>query len=101
MVVLRNNREHGYRILMDFGKIADTYYPHFIVERDDIDHDHSQVKFSIDMRIIEGEVPVEITQDIISWAHTHYKELEESWLCLIDEEISSKFKRRKNNLTAA
>lgn len=96
MVVLRNNREHGYRILMDFGKIADTYYPHFIVEQDE-----AQVKFSIDMRIIEGEVPVEITQEIISWAHNHYKELEESWLCLIDEEISSKYNRKNNNLNAA
>jgi hypothetical protein len=109
MVELKNNREHGYRILMDFGKIADTYYPHFIVEhfiveQDDSAHSKvkfSKVKFSIDMRIIEGEVPVEITQEIISWAHNHYKELEESWLCLVDREISSKYNRRKNNLTAA
>ena len=99
MVVLRTNRAHGYRILMDFGKIADTYYPHFIVEQDD--PGHKTVKFSIDMRIIEGEVPVEITQELISWAHDHYKELEESWLCLIDREISSKYNRRKNSLTAA
>lgn len=99
MVTLRTNREHGYRILMDFGKIADTYYPHFIVEQDD--PDHLSVKFSIDMRIIEGEVPVEITQEIISWAHDHYKELEESWLCLIDRELSSKYKRRNSKLTAA
>lgn len=96
MVVLRNQINEGYRILMDFGKIADTYYPHFIVE-----HDDSRVKFSIDMRIIEGEVPVDITQDIISWAHTHYKVLEESWLELIDLEISSKFHKRNNNLNAA
>lgn len=91
---------------MDFGKIADTYYPHFIVEQDDQECETSRVKcsrvkFSIDMRIIEGEVPVDITQDIINWAHEHYKVLEESWLELIELEISSKFHRRNNNLNAA
>jgi len=101
VVVLRNQINEGYKILMDFGKIADTYYPHFIVEHDDSQSKNARVKFSIDMRIIDGEVPVDITQDIISWAHAHYKVLEESWLELIELEISSKFHRRNNNLNAA
>lgn len=96
MLVLNNHKNIDYRILMDFGKIADTYYPHFIVVYKD-----TTVKFSIDMKIIDGELPVDLFEEVRTWANKNYRRLEKGWLHIIDEEINSKFHRKKSKLDAA
>jgi hypothetical protein len=75
---------------MEFEKISNLYYPHFVAEYED----HS-VKVALDLTMIEGELPDGKIYEVIQWAKTNNSILQGMWGKLI------KMKKNQINMRRA
>ena len=72
-------------VLLTFGKIYGSYYPHFIVY-----YNNKTAKIAIDRTLFEGVLPAEVANFLLDWAEKNYLELEAKWNEMMDREISYK-----------
>jgi hypothetical protein len=77
------NNYKGFKIIMNFDKIHNYYYPHFDVVYKDI-----KAKFAIDLSIMEmNNLPVNIANEVIDWAKKNEDELLRLWKGLVKRQI--------------
>ena len=62
------------KIFMKDDRIYKTKYPHF-----QVDYKGLLAKFSLDLSMIEGRLPVDVMLYILDWAQRHQDELNENW----------------------
>jgi hypothetical protein len=69
---------------MEFDKISNLYYPHFIAE-----YGESTLRVAIDLSIIEGELPGGRIFEVINWAQKNNNLLQSMWEKLIKKKINN------------
>ena len=80
-IAINNCKE--FKIIMNFDKIHNYYYPHFEVE-----YENTTAKFAIDLSIMEMKnLPVNIANDVIDWAKNNQDELLRQWKGLVKKQI--------------
>lgn len=83
-ILIYESEDVGY--YMEFEKISNLYYPHFVAEYEDY-----SVKVALDLTIIEGELPDGKIYEVIQWAQNNNSFLQGMWSKLI--------KMKKNQIT--
>ena len=68
------NEHNDVKIYMKGDKIYKIDCPNF-----DVDYRGINAKFSIDLTMIEGRLPVDIMLYVLDWAKEHEEELKENW----------------------
>ena len=61
-------------------KFRTTYYPHFEVDYRGM----IKAKFSFDLSIIEGRLPVDVILYVLDWARQNQDVLESNWKSLVN-----------------
>ena len=92
--IIKDDKE--FTVSMNFGKILDSYYPHF-----DVNYRGMNGKFAIDLSIIEGNLPTSVTYMVMGWARNNYRVLEEAWMSLLQERLTTISNGKNKNLSAA
>lgn len=83
-ILIHKSEDVGY--YMEFEKISNLYYPHFVAEYEDY-----SVKVALDLTIIEGELPDGKIFEVLQWAQLNNGFLQGMWGKLI--------KMKKNQIT--
>lgn len=74
---------NGIRYTMEFDKIANSYYPHFMAE-----YRGQSMKVALDLTIIEGTFEEEAKfYEVITWAEKNNELLQSMWGKLIKKKI--------------
>lgn len=71
------------RYYMEFEKILNLYYPHFIAVYGDY-----SVKVALDLSIIDGELPEGQIHEVLNWAEKNNNFLQSMWGKLIKRKIN-------------
>ncbi|MBC8488050.1 MAG: DUF4160 domain-containing protein [Ignavibacteria bacterium] len=70
------------KILMKDGRICETNYPHF-----QVDYRGLIAKFSFDLSLVEGRLPVDVMLYVLDWTQRHQDELSDNWKRLQKKEL--------------
>lgn len=65
---------------IQFGKIQNLYYPHFVAVLED-----SKIKVALDHTLIEGSISPEILNEIFQWSREHNEILHSEWEMAVKE----------------
>ena len=74
------NEYQDIKISIKGEKFHSTYYPHFEVDYRGM----IKAKFSFDLSIIEGRLPVDVILYVLDWASHNQDVLESNWKSLVN-----------------
>ncbi len=74
------NEYQDIKIFVKGEKFRTTYYPHFEVDYRGM----IKAKFSFDLSIIEGRLPVDVILYVLDWARQNQDVLESNWKSLVN-----------------
>lgn len=74
------NEYQDIKIFIKGEKFRSTYYPHFEVDYRGM----IKAKFSFDLSMIEGRLPVDVILYVLDWAKQNHDVLESNWKSLVN-----------------